>query len=101
MPDLHENSLHDFLAVDSERRESEAEHGVPGSYADWPRELLVRWRQALAQLRLIRSSTRQQGKEPPALAAELAWIDDRWFELTIDGDSRTAFYLQTPEPAHR
>jgi hypothetical protein len=61
----------------------------------------VRWRHALAQLRLIRSITRQQGKEPPALAAELPWIDDRWFELTIDCDSGTASCLQTPEPAHR
>ncbi|MGI5175343.1 hypothetical protein ACQEVZ_03310 [Dactylosporangium sp. CA-152071] len=97
----HETSLNEFLDVDSERRESELVNGVPGTYAEWPRELLLRWRRALAQLRLVRSVTRQQGKEPPMLAAELAWVDDRWFELTIDGDSGTAFFLQTPGPARR
>lgn len=99
MSDLHETSLAEFMTVDTERRESERVNGVPGSYSSWPRDLLVRWRGALAQLRLIRSVTRQQGNVPPALAAELSWIDDRWFQLTVDGDTGTAFYLQTPEPA--
>jgi hypothetical protein len=101
MSELHDTSLNDFSTVDGERRESERVNGVPESYAAWPRDLLVRWRHALAQLRLIRSVTRQQGKQPPPLAAELSWVDDRWFELTVDGDSGTAFYLLTPEPAIR
>jgi hypothetical protein len=82
MYDLHETSLNEFMAVDGERRESERVNGVPMSYSSWPRDLLARWRSALAQLRLVRSVTRQQGKEPPLLAAELSWVDDRWFELT-------------------
>lgn len=32
---------------------------------------------------------------------QFAWVDKRWFELTIAGESGTAFYLQTPELAHR
>jgi hypothetical protein len=61
----------------------------------------VRWRRPLAQLRLVRSVPRQQGKQPPSLSVELSWVDDRWFELTVDGDSGAAFYLLTPEPAIR
>ncbi|WP_144022736.1 hypothetical protein [Asanoa hainanensis] len=98
---MHETSLKDFLTVDGERRESERINGVPASYSAWPRDLLVRWRSALAQLRLTRSVARQQGKQPPSLTAELSWVDDRWFELTVDSDSATAFYLLTPEPAIR
>lgn len=86
---------------DGERRESERVNGMPESYSSWPRDLLVRWRGALAQLRLVRSVTRQQGKEPPSLSAELSWVDGRWFEPTVDRDSGTAFYLLTPEPAIR
>jgi hypothetical protein len=98
---LHETALNGFLTVDGERHESERVNGVPESYAAWPRELLVQWRHTLAQLRLVRSVTRQQGNLPPSLPAELSWIDDRWFELTVDGDSGTAFYLLTPELALR
>ncbi|MFF0172942.1 hypothetical protein [Micromonospora profundi] len=97
MSDLHEVSLVQFISVDNERRESERLNGVPDSYAQWPRDLLVRWRNALAQLRLVRSVTRHQGAEPPILAPELSWVDDRWFELTVDGDTGAAFYLLTPE----
>ncbi|GAA3449738.1 hypothetical protein [Dactylosporangium matsuzakiense] len=99
MSDLHETSLSDFLAVDEERRESERVNGVPESYSGWPRDLLMRRRAALAQLRLVRSVTRHQGRQPPALDAGLSWVDERWFELKVDGDSGIAFYLQTPEPA--
>lgn len=99
MSDLHETSLSEFLTVDDERRESEWVNGVPESYSGWPRDLLVRWRAALAQLRLVRSVTRHQGKQPPALDVGLSWVDERWIELKFDGDSGIAFYLQTPEPA--
>ncbi len=83
------HTLNDFLAVDGERRESERVNGVPESYSAWPRDLLVRWPSSLAQLRLVRSVTRHQGKRPPSLTAELSSVDDRWFELTVDGDSGT------------
>ena len=98
MTDLHETSLAAFLALEEERRISERDRGTPGSYSDWPRDLLVRWRQGLAQLRLVRSVIRQQGGDLTPMEPELTWVDDRWFELTIDGDTGSAFYLLTPDP---
>jgi hypothetical protein len=99
MSDLYKESLAAVVAVEKERREYEGQNGSLTSYGDWPKDLLHRWRDATAQLRVLRSLTRRQGFQPPDLDPELAWIDDRWFEPKIDESTGGVYWVQTPERA--
>ncbi len=94
--ELYDASMAKFLEEHAKREAWEAETGEPATASTLPREILAPWRQALAQVRLLRAEYRLRGFEPPEPPEQMLWIDERTVELRTEGEN--VFWVQTEAP---
>ena len=85
-----------FLEEHAKREAWERETGQLATASTLPREILTPWRQALAQVRLLRAEYRLRGFQPPEPPVQMPWIDERRVEMRADGGD--VFWVQTGAP---
>jgi hypothetical protein len=95
--ELYDTCMDDFLQVHARREAWEGATQIPATPATLPKEILVPWRGALAQVRLLREQYRRRGVEPPAVPEGMQWIDERRIELRTTEDGNV-FWVQTDAP---